>query len=176
MPTKLPIYLRTATSADAEILAEFGALTARATFAADNTPEDLDAYLTSAFTPDGLRHELADPNATFFLVYHGTEVAGYAKLRLNGRKPRRLRGLRAAEVQRIYVDERVQGLGIGRLLLETCLQMARAEGYQTVYLGVWEKNFRAQAFYEHLGFRRCGWHSFQFGSDRQRDFWMNIDL
>lgn len=176
MTTKLPIELRIATPADAELLAELGALTMYEAFAADNTPENMAAYVTGAFTPDRLRAELTDPRATFWLAKHGTDVAGYAKLNRGGRKPRLLTGQRAVELQRIYVKNGAQGLGLGRLLLETCLRTARDEGYQTVFLGVWEKNHRARAFYEHLGFARCGWHYFQFGSERQRDFWMQIAL
>lgn len=148
----------------------------REAFAADNTEENLGAYLDFAFTVEKLRTQLGDARATFFLVKHGEEVLGYATLKRHSRKPTRLRGKRAVELQRIYVLQRAQGLGLGRFLMETCLSTAWAEGYETVFLGVWEKNYRAQAFYSTLGFQRCGWHYFQFGSDRQRDYWMNLEL
>lgn len=174
--TKLPITLVTATPPDAEILTRFGAQAMRDAFAAQNTPENLDAYLASAFTPAQLRRELTDPKATFLLAKHGTDLVGYAKVRRDGPKPRRLRGQRALEVQRIYVRRDAQGLGLGRLLLEACLGIGRDEGFQAVYLGVWEKNPLAQAFYRKLGFSPIGWHYFQFGRERQRDIWMSRPL
>ncbi|MBC7892152.1 MAG: GNAT family N-acetyltransferase [Sphingobacteriaceae bacterium] len=148
----------------------------REAFGADNTEENLSTYLDSAFTVEKLRDELRDARVTFFLAKQGDEVLGYATLNRHRRKPNRLRGKRAVELQRIYVLQYAQGLGLGRFLMETCLNTARTEGYETVFLGVWEKNYRAQAFYSTLGFHRCGWHYFQFGSDRQRDYWMNIEL
>jgi ribosomal protein S18 acetylase RimI-like enzyme len=173
---KLPIALLTATPDDAELLTNFGAQAMRDAFGAQNTPENLEAYLATAFTPEQLRRELTDPGATFFLAKHGPDLVGYAKMRRNGPKPRRLRGMRAVEVQRIYVRRDAQGLGIGRVLLEACLDTGRSEGFEAVYLGVWEKNPAAQAFYRNLGFSRIGWHFFQFGSERQRDFWMSRPL
>lgn len=173
---KLPITLVTATPAEAELLTDFGAEAMRDAFAAQNTPENLEAYLASAFTPELLRQELTDPQATFFLAQHGPDLVGYAKVRRNGPKPRRLAGRRALEVQRIYVHRNAQGLGVGRMLLEACLEVGRTEGFQSVYLGVWEKNPSAQAFYRKLGFLRIGWHYFQFGNERQRDFWMSRTL
>lgn len=173
---KLPITLLTATPPDAEILTQFGAEAMRDAFAALNTPENLEAYLASAFTPDGLHRELTDPKATFLLAKHGPDLVGYAKVRRNGPKPRRLRGQRALEVQRIYVHRDAQGLGVGRMLLEACLDIGRREGVGAVYLGVWEKNSSAQAFYRKLDFSPIGWHYFQFGSERQRDIWMSRSL
>lgn len=173
---KLPITLVTATPTDAQILTLFGAEAMRDAFADQNTPENLEAYLASAFTPEQLRRELTDSQATFLLAKHGADLVGYAKVRRNGPKPRRLVGRRAMEVQRIYVHRDAQGLGVGRMLLEACLDVGRNEGFQTVYLGVWEKNPAALAFYRKMKFSPIGWHYFQFGSERQRDLWMSTEV
>jgi ribosomal protein S18 acetylase RimI-like enzyme len=53
-----------------------------------------------------------------------------------------------------------------------CLDWARAAGYRAVWLGVWERNDRALEFYRKIGFELFGYHYFQFGSERQRDFWL----
>ncbi len=168
--------IQLATPADADLLVVLGRQTMREAFGADNTEKNLGIYLDLAFTSEKIRDELREARVTFFLAKHENEVLGYATLRRSGFKPTRLRGKRAVELQRIYVLQRAQGLGLGRFLMETCLNTARAEGYETLFLGVWEKNYRAQAFYQKLGFQRCGWHYFQFGSERQRDYWMNIEL
>jgi len=173
---KLPIALVTATPDDAELLTNFGAQAMRDAFADQNTPENMDAYLAGAFTPQQLRRELTDPQATFLLAKHGPDLVGYAKVRRDGPKPRRLRGQRALEVQRLYVHRAAQGLGVGRVLLDACLDIGRRGGFRVAYLGVWEKNPSAQAFYQKLGFSRIGWHFFQFGTERQRDFWMSRPL
>ena len=41
-----------------------------------------------------------------------------------------------------------------------------------MFLGVWEHNPRAQAFYRKWGFERVGEHVFQMGDDPQIDWWM----
>ena len=41
-----------------------------------------------------------------------------------------------------------------------------------MYLGVWEKNLRAQAFYRKWKFSRVGEHVFYMGDDPQIDWWM----
>ena len=172
----MSVIIRQATPADADVLLDLSIITLTEAFAHQNTEADFAAYVAEAFTAERIRNELADPGTTFWLAKHEAEVVGYAKLRSKTPKPRRLAGKRSTEIQRLYVLNRAQGLGLGRKLMETCLQTARDEDFQTVFLGVWEKNFNAQAFYQHLGFQPCGWHYFQFGSDRQRDYWMSLDL
>ena len=60
--------------------------------------------------------------------------------------------------------------------MDHCLQWAQLAGYRAVWLGVWERNERALAFYRKMGFERFGFHYFQFGSERQRDFWLQKAL
>jgi ribosomal protein S18 acetylase RimI-like enzyme len=56
--------------------------------------------------------------------------------------------------------------------MNMCLAAAREAGFRTMYLGVWEKNHRAQAFYRKWDFVPVGEHIFQMGDDPQIDFWM----
>ena len=56
--------------------------------------------------------------------------------------------------------------------MRACLDEARNAGYETIWLGVWERNARAQAFYRKWNFRAVGDHIFQLGSDSQRDIVM----
>ena len=56
--------------------------------------------------------------------------------------------------------------------MEACLAEAKSAGFKTMYLGVWEKNLRAGAFYRKWNFVRVGEHTFQMGDDPQVDWWM----
>jgi ribosomal protein S18 acetylase RimI-like enzyme len=49
------------------------------------------------------------------------------------------------------------------------LRAAVELGGVTLWLGVWERNPRAIAFYQKCGFRDVGSHDFWFGNDRQTD-------
>ncbi len=61
------------------------------------------------------------------------------------------------------------GRGVGAALMRACLDEARRNQHQTLWLGVWEHNQRAQAFYRQWDFREVGTHIFQLGSDAQTD-------
>ena len=69
-------------------------------------------------------------------------------------------------------DGVVLGAGIGPALLQACFELARSEAYPAMFLGVWEHNPRAQAFYRKWGFEKVGEHLFQLGDDPQTDWWM----
>jgi ribosomal protein S18 acetylase RimI-like enzyme len=46
---------------------------------------------------------------------------------------------------------------------------AKARGARELWLGVWERNERAQAFYRKCGFRAVGTQIFVVGNDPQTD-------
>jgi ribosomal protein S18 acetylase RimI-like enzyme len=54
--------------------------------------------------------------------------------------------------------------------MDAALDAARARGAQTMWLGVWERNPRAVAFYSKYGFTRVGEHTFMLGADAQTDW------
>lgn len=169
------IKIRRGAGADAALLAELGARTFYDTFAADNTPEDMAAYLASAFTPERLAEELADPLSLFLIAEVEGRAAGYAKLRA-GEKPEGVRGPDAIEIERLYVGREWLGRGVGPELMRACLDEARAGGHRSVWLGVWEHNHRARAFYRRFGFRDVGAKTFVVGFDEQTDTVMELSL
>ena len=165
--------IRLATSSDIALLTELSISTLREAFGPPHNPAELvEEYIQSAISAEQLTAELADPRATFFLLTltDGTAI-GYAKLRRHA-PPRRMATRKAVEIQRIYLLQEHVGRGQGRRLMEHCLDWARSQGYAAVWLGVWERNVQARAFYEKMGFVPFGFHYFQFGSERQRDLWV----
>lgn len=171
MSQPLDLTIRRADQDDAEWLADFGARTFSETFAAENKPEDLAAYLAASFSPARQAAELADPASTFLVAELGGRAAGYAKLRA-GEPAQDVRGARPVKLVRLYVLAEWLGRGVGQALMRACMEEARQGGHQTVWLGVWERNERAQAFYRKWNFRAVGEQVFQLGSDPQRDIVM----
>lgn len=169
--------LRIATASDASTLTSLAASTMREAFGPPyNAAELVDEYIQTSITQPILEKELADPRSVFFLVETADQTPiGYAKMRQHA-PPRKMTNRHAVEIQRIYLLQSQVGQGLGRLLMDHCLTWARNEGYSAVWLGVWERNQRALAFYERMGFERFGYHYFQFGSERQRDFWLQKKL
>ena len=58
----------------------------------------------------------------------------------------------ALELQRIYVLNEYKQRHIGKLLLEKAIRIAQDEGATYLWLGVWEHNTKAIAFYLKQGF------------------------
>ncbi|GAB3691770.1 GNAT family N-acetyltransferase [Spirosoma flavus] len=166
-----------ATLADLSALTDLSATTMREAFGPPHNPIELvEEYIAKSLTEPALAQELADPRSAFFLARlpDGSPV-GYAKLRRHA-PPRRMPVRNAIEIQRIYLLQSQIGQGQGRQLMEHCLSWARNQKAAAVWLGVWERNKRALAFYEKMGFERFSYHYFQFGSERQRDFWLQKQL
>jgi GNAT superfamily N-acetyltransferase len=131
----------------------------------------MQAYLQSAFTLPKLTAELHDSRAIFILAEAEGRLSAYAKL-LPDKPPDCVRGEGPIELVRFYVDQPWHGTGLASDLMGLCLSEAKQRGFKTMYLGVWEKNFRAQAFYRKWEFARVGEHIFQMGDDAQTDWWM----
>jgi ribosomal protein S18 acetylase RimI-like enzyme len=163
--------VRRASVEDAKLLAELGARTFDETFAKDNSPEDMAAYLADSFSVGRLTAELNDPLSIFFIAEVDGSAAGYAKIH-SGEASGGVEGERPIELVRLYVSQEWLGRGVGQALMRRCLDEAREMGFQTIWLGVWERNSRAQAFYRKWDFREVGEHIFQLGSEPQRDIVM----
>jgi ribosomal protein S18 acetylase RimI-like enzyme len=163
--------VRRASIEDAQLLAELGARTFAETFAEVNTPEDMAAYEAASFSVERLTEELTEPLSVFFIAEVEGGAAGYAKIQ-SGDAPECVEGQGPVELVRLYVARAWLGRGVGPALMRRCLEEARQAGFQTMWLGVWERNHRAQAFYRKWDFHEVGEHIFQLGSDPQRDILM----
>ena len=56
----------------------------------------------------------------------------------------------------VYVDARFRGLGVGRRLLETTIEAARAQDYHVLVGGIDASNAVSIKLHETLGFTACG--------------------
>lgn len=160
---------RAALVGEATALARFAERTFREAFAADNRPEDMDAYCATAFTPEVMRSLLVDPSMTTLVtVTDDGELAAYAQLRPQA--PDHDPDMPAPlELWRFYVDQVHHGRGMAQHLMHAVLDASHARGAATLWLGVWEHNTRAQAFYRKFGFVVVGSHTFVLGTDAQTD-------
>jgi diamine N-acetyltransferase len=169
------VTIREAAPGDAEMLARLGAKTFSDAFAAFNTEADMAAYLESAFGPAIQAAELEDPAGAFLVAESGGEAVGYARLR-GGPAPECVAGPEPVEIERVYVLQEWKGTGAAAALMTACLEKARARGFRTIWLGVWERNDRAVAFYRKWGFDVVGSKVFVVGSDPQNDLVMERAL
>jgi len=165
------LFIRRATSSDAELLTQLGAQTFKETFAADNTAENMLAYLAVAFNFEQQTRELEDPGSSVFIAEMDGTPLGYAMLKL-GPRPSAIEHKRSVELVRLYVTNASIGTGVGAALMKRCMDESVSRNYESMWLGVWENNLRAQDFYRRWHFREVGTHVFQLGDDPQRDLLM----
>jgi ribosomal protein S18 acetylase RimI-like enzyme len=167
--------IRRADEADAPALTEFGARTFRESFGQDNTAEDMEKHLASAWRLDLQLAELRDPSMDTLIAEADGELAGFAMVR-EKHPPPGVVTRKPIELWRFYVDKPWQGRGLARALMTAVEASARARGGRELWLGVWERNERAQAFYRKCGFETVGRQIFVVGSDPQTDHVMSRTL
>ena len=77
-----------------------------------------------------------------------------------------------AEIHRLYIDAAFQRQGIGDALMRHALAGKRLRASPNVYLGVWEHNHKAQAFYRRFGFYPVGEYLYYVGTHADREIIM----
>jgi ribosomal protein S18 acetylase RimI-like enzyme len=186
------VLIRHGVLADAPLLAGLARQTFFDTFAPLNDPGDMALHLERSYGITQQSAELADPGiATLVVEASGPvlsesersrrsgeskgELIGYAQLREGG-VPECVSDTKAIELWRFYLLQQWHGQGIAQALMERVRAEAAARGAKTLWLGVWERNPRAQAFYRKCGFVDVGDHVFLFGTDPQRDRVMEAKL
>lgn len=163
------VTIRLATPTDADALAAFGARTFREAFGPDNRPEDVDVYVRATYSAERQGAEIADPDRITFVGESDGGLAAFAQLRVNGATPDWVKGPAPIELLRFYVDSSWHGRGVAHELMDTVVAAASSRGAHTLWLGVWERNPRAIAFYGKHGFRDVGCQPFKLGGDDQTD-------
>ncbi|HEX4935030.1 MAG TPA: GNAT family N-acetyltransferase [Gemmatimonadaceae bacterium] len=162
------VAIRRATDEDAERLADFARRTFVETFGPDNTPHDMALHVAKSFGADIQRREIGDPATVTLLAELNSTLVGFAQVRRDTPPPC-VTGPVPVELQRFYVDRPFHGRGIAAALMHSVDQVARDLGGRTLWLGVWERNPRAIAFYAKCGFVDVGEHAFVFGTEKQSD-------
>ena len=160
--------IRLATPADAASLADLFERTFRSTFAEATSSEDMDEHCRNSYSAAIQGAEIRDPGRVTLVCESEGNLVGCGQLR-RGTPPACVQASAPVEIQRLYVDARWHGKGIAQGLMDALLEAAARLGADEVWLGVWERNPRAIAFYAKNGFAMVGEHVFVVGSDPQRD-------
>lgn len=165
-----------ASSSHAAILAELSVTTFREAFEKDNNPEDFKTYMDEAFSVAQITRDIEEPGSTFYMVYDNTEPIAYARLRQSTEVNHLFPDKKIIELHRLYTRQHHIGKGIGKTLMDHCLSSAKENGFELIWLGVWEHNQRAQTFYANFGFEKFSSHLFMVGNDPQTDFLLKKNL
>jgi ribosomal protein S18 acetylase RimI-like enzyme len=160
--------IRRGVATDAAALADLAARTFRETFAADNRPEDMALHLAQTYGLSQQHAELVDPEIITLLAESDGQLAAFAQLRV-GVAPECVTGESPIELWRFYVDRPWHGRGVAQALMRRVESEVARRGGRTLWLGVWEHNERAKAFYRKHGFVDVGSQVYMVGTDAQTD-------
>ncbi|NEZ89947.1 GNAT family N-acetyltransferase [Weissella paramesenteroides] len=142
------------------------------TFADQNTEKNMQDYLSNSYNFETLTEELKNKNSFFYFVLNDEDnIMGYLKLNINDAQSED-DFENALEIERIYIRKEFQKQGLGKVLYNIALTKATELEKQRIWLGVWEFNQNAKAFYQHLGFEFVGSHIFNMGAEPQTDLIM----
>lgn len=99
---------------------------------------------------DAMTAAYSDDRAAYFVIENssGQLVGGAGYAQLAGADTN------TCELRKMYLIEGGRGAGLGRILLETCLEGARQDGYQRCYLETLDHMTSARRLYEANGFKR----------------------
>jgi len=158
-----------ASPADAAALAQIAEKSFRQAFEAQNSVADMDLYCRSHFSEAMQASEIAATDGATLLIKHHGELAGFSQLRW-GSAPDCVSGPAPGEIARFYLLREFHGTGVALPLMQNSLEALQSQGCKTAWLGVWQENPRAIAFYRKHGFREVGEQIFVLGNDHQRDF------
>ncbi|GEN83410.1 spermidine/spermine N(1)-acetyltransferase [Sporosarcina luteola] len=167
----MDINIKKCTLGDSHELREISYETFNETFKHQNSSNNMKAYLEKAFNLIQLKKELSNPSSQFFFVYFNNEVAGYLKVNTDNAQTEEM-GDELLEIERIYIKNKFQKHGLGKYLLNKAMELAMEYKKTKIWLGVWEENENAIAFYRKMGFVQTGIHSFYMGDEEQVDLIM----
>ncbi len=170
------IFIRKAVADDVEAVVGIGKKTFGETYSEAGLNGVLDTYVEEKFNARKISAELEKTDTEFYLAFvHNTPVA-FTQLR-SDRVVKGLAGKKALEIERIYVLKEYQGLKVGKELMDSCIQTAIRNGFEVLWLQVWQKNNKAIQFYQKAGFVVFDTTIFNFALNiAQDDFLMRLDL
>ena len=169
------LKIKVATIADAQQISAISKQTFYEAFNAQNTKGDMALFLAANFNIQDTQQEIADKANAFYLAYTNNQLCGYAKV-IDKDNNDELPNTKTLRISRIYVQNRFIGQGIGKALMEQCLNFAIELGKNIIWLGVWENNLTAISFYQKWGFQKFDTEIFVLGNDPQTDWLMKKQL
>jgi diamine N-acetyltransferase len=156
------INIRQATLCDLNLISVLGITANYEAYFELDPSHEIAEYCLRVFSEHSVKSEFDNPNLTYLIAEYKGNAVGFALIR-EGKKVKCLSDKNAVEIQRIYVIEPMKGKGIGKALIEKCCEIGCEKSYETIWLGVWDKNIEAQKFYQKIGMENVGLTDFSDG-------------
>jgi ribosomal protein S18 acetylase RimI-like enzyme len=162
----LPIDVAAAVVADLPELADVAARTFPLACPPAVTPENIAAFIDENLSEDRFREYLADSDRVVLAAREDGRIVGYVMMIRDDSD-----GV-DVELSKMYVLPDSHGAGVSAALMTAALTSASELGATSVWLGVNQKNQRAQRFYAKHGFVVNGTRTFRLGAGIENDYVM----
>jgi ribosomal protein S18 acetylase RimI-like enzyme len=165
--------IRKATLNDAQAITKLGSHVFTVTLGPDFPATDLKIYLEENYSIEATAKELKDPDKDMLVATSPSDqILGFALMTRGPPEPCICDVPKQVQLQRLYIHPDAQGQGVGKALITRVEAEARKQGFENLWLGVYEKNYKAIGIYEKLGFKRVETHEFITGEEVQMDLVM----
>lgn len=166
--------IRLAVPQDAPALAALKLATFRESFvdggfAIPYPADDLAAFIAATYAPERVLAELTACDHATWIATAGDRMIGYAHVG-PCKLPHPEVTAQAGELYQLYIRNEVQGIGLGKRLLDIALDHLAVARPGPIWLGVWSGNRRAQAVYARRGFVQVGDYAFPVGTWRDQEY------
>ncbi|MHA0286869.1 GNAT family N-acetyltransferase [Mycobacterium sp. C3-094] len=176
MERQLSLRITPADAARVDELADVAARTFPLACPPSCTPDDVAAFVAENLTADRFAGYLRDPDRVVFTALEGDQMIGYAMLIAGLPEDPDVAAAVTArptvELSKMYVLPDAHGAGASAALMSAALQHAATVSAASVWLGVNQKNVRAQRFYRKHGFEVTGTKTFRVGGHLEEDYVM----
>lgn len=157
------IHIRKCEARDTELITNLAVQTFKESHGHSAPKEDIENYLSKAFTQSSISQELSDAKNVFHLLYLGDIPIGYSKLKLDTAIVKE--GHTAlGKLERIYVLSEFHGLGFGKKLMDHAINLAKEKDQKGMWLYTWTENQQAIDFYLRYGFEIIGKYDFRISA------------
>ena len=157
-------------------LVQLSVQTFEETFGHKNTKENMAWYFKIKMNSEQLKKELLHPNSDFYWILFRKKIIGYLKLNFNDAQTEVVNLGESFEIERIYILSNFQRKGFGKDVLSKAISLGKNKGFSYLWLGVWEQNENAIAFYTKKGFEIFDRHIFHLGDEPQTDLLMGLKI
>lgn len=155
------ITVRDAVPDDALCIGVLGLQVFLDTYATEGIRRSIATEALQAFSTDAISRLIGEPGTALVVAESNEHLVGFAQIKLNAAHAM-IATPNVAELQRLYIQERFTGLGIGNRLLQASEQLATLGGAALLWATVWEGNQRALGFYPRRGYAVLGSPTYTF--------------
>lgn len=163
--TVIDVTFRAAVDTDALCISVLGTQVYLDTYAPDGIRPSLAREVQAHFSLAAISVLLSAPHSRFIVAERAGHMVAFAQLTMDSIQER-VPVRPAAELNRLYVQERFAGRGVGTALLAHAEALAVTEGANTLWLTAWVGNHRALAYYARRDYKDFGATLYEFENEQ----------